>query len=46
MAEGFSMKSLLTCLSLMVLGIGTALFIGFHDRFSTEEPYYDDEQEA
>jgi hypothetical protein len=40
------MKSLLTCLSLMVLGIGTALFIGFHDRFSTEEPYYDDEQEG
>ncbi|XLG13072.1 C4-dicarboxylate-binding periplasmic protein precursor [Bacillus velezensis] len=44
--RGFSMKSLLTCLSLMVLGIGTALFIGFHDRFSTEEPYYDDEQEG
>ncbi|KJR70836.1 TRAP transporter substrate-binding protein [Bacillus velezensis] len=40
------MKSLLTCLSLMVLGIGTALFIGFHDHFSTEEPYYDDEQEG
>ncbi|MBT2573169.1 TRAP transporter substrate-binding protein [Bacillus sp. ISL-51] len=40
------MKSMLTCLGLMILGIATALFIGFHDRFTSEDMYYDDEQEG
>ncbi|MGQ8923815.1 TRAP transporter substrate-binding protein [Bacillus halotolerans] len=40
------MKSLLACLGLMIAGIATALFIGFHDRSSGEEIVYDDDQEG
>ncbi|MDS9998873.1 TRAP transporter substrate-binding protein [Bacillus atrophaeus] len=40
------MKSLMTCLGLMILGIVIALFIGFHDREAHEELYYDDDQEG
>ncbi|MFJ9290561.1 TRAP transporter substrate-binding protein [Bacillus halotolerans] len=40
------MKSLLACLGLMIAGIATALFIGFHDRSNGEEIVYDDDQEG
>ncbi|KFI04874.1 C4-dicarboxylate TRAP transporter substrate-binding protein DctB [Bacillus spizizenii] len=40
------MKSLLACLALMIAGIATALFIGFHDHTGSEEIVYDDDQEG
>ncbi|QPZ41548.1 TRAP transporter substrate-binding protein [Bacillus halotolerans] len=40
------MKSLFACLGLMIAGIATALFIGFHDRSNGEEIVYDDDQEG
>lgn len=40
------MKSLLACLALMIAGIATALFIGFHDHSVSEEIVYDDDQEG
>ncbi|MGQ9010282.1 C4-dicarboxylate TRAP transporter substrate-binding protein DctB [Bacillus stercoris] len=40
------MKSLLACLALMIAGIATALFIGFHDHTGNKELVYDDDQEG
>ncbi|MCY8459817.1 C4-dicarboxylate TRAP transporter substrate-binding protein DctB [Bacillus spizizenii] len=40
------MKSLIACLALMIAGIATALFIGFHDHTGSEEIVYDDDQEG
>lgn len=40
------MKSLLACLGLMIAGIATALFIGFHDHTGNKEIVYDDDQEG
>ncbi|UOY87928.1 TRAP transporter substrate-binding protein [Bacillus glycinifermentans] len=40
------MKSLLAFLSMLVFGIATALYIGFHDNFPSRDRIYDDEQEG
>ncbi|MEM5022289.1 C4-dicarboxylate TRAP transporter substrate-binding protein DctB [Bacillus subtilis] len=40
------MKSLLACLALMIAGIATALFIGFHDHTGNKKIVYDDDQEG
>lgn len=43
---GLFVKSLLACLGLMIAGIATALFIGFHDHTGNKEIVYDDDQEG